>query len=85
MFARLAGMKLNVQMSEEGKIMATGENALFSGSGRMSARAVLTRTILQKSKEIEALEVLRDELDWESLTTRQEEVLWKFFLNNEVK
>jgi hypothetical protein len=49
---------------------------------RMNAKMVLADKIKREKKQTEALEILHDELDWESLTTKQEEVLWSFFIQS---
>lgn len=61
--------------------MNKNEPSTTFGASRMNARAVLKAKIERERKQTKALEILHDELDWENLTSTQEEVLWSYFIS----
>lgn len=54
-----------------------------TGIGRESAKAVLQRKIERRESEVNALRVLRDYIDWDTLSKEDEELLWGYFVRRD--
>lgn len=57
-------------------------DAINCGACRQHTRGVIGEKIKRLQREIESLQTLLDNINWDKLTSTQESALWNYFISN---